>query len=123
MVCMANEIQSHPCLESFASYYLDKQTYYFYPQCEDGKILRRSLMDGTEQNVLEALVREDAEETVQEAEMTDEEDFYRRASHRGDSETTASLELQAANYRKGHSEQREVMDGCGRSNERCGYFS
>ncbi|XP_011880505.1 PREDICTED: uncharacterized protein LOC105568995 [Vollenhovia emeryi] len=75
MVCMANEVQSHPCLESFASYYLDKQTYYFYPQCEDGKILRRSLVDGTEQNVLQALVREDAEETVQDAEMTDEEGF------------------------------------------------
>lgn len=32
-------------------------------------------MDGTEQNVLEALVREDAEENIQEAEMTDEEGF------------------------------------------------
>ncbi|XP_018375825.1 PREDICTED: uncharacterized protein LOC108769379 [Trachymyrmex cornetzi] len=71
MTCNANEMQNHPCLESFTRY-VDEQ-HYFYPQCDNGKILRRSLIDGTEQNVLE--MPEDAEENIQETEIPNEEDF------------------------------------------------
>ncbi|XP_067208416.1 uncharacterized protein [Linepithema humile] len=72
MICKADEMQSHPCMESFTHYYLDEQ-HYFYPQCEDGTILRRSLVDGIEQNVLE--MPECAEENIQETGIPNEEEF------------------------------------------------
>lgn len=61
---------------------MDKNNY-FYPQYEDGQILRRSLVDGTEQNVLEVPsdteednIIEQAEENIQEAEIPNEEEDF-----------------------------------------------
>ncbi|KYN26852.1 hypothetical protein ALC57_03767 [Trachymyrmex cornetzi] len=72
MICNADEIRSHPCLDSFTQFYMDEQ-HYFYPQCDDGKILRRSLVDGIEKNVLK--MPNNAEESTEETKIPNEEDF------------------------------------------------
>ncbi|XP_071578950.1 uncharacterized protein [Temnothorax nylanderi] len=54
-----NEIDPHLCFEGFNEFYIDENLY-IYPQSDDGQIIRKSLVDGTE-----AMVLEPREETTQ----------------------------------------------------------
>ncbi|KYQ49237.1 hypothetical protein ALC60_11694 [Trachymyrmex zeteki] len=69
-ICREDEIPVHPCLKSFPAYYIDKNTRYFYPQYEDGSILRRSLVGDEELNIIET---PSESELIQQA--PDEESF------------------------------------------------
>ncbi|XP_071649498.1 uncharacterized protein [Temnothorax longispinosus] len=54
-ICDADYINQHECLQGYPNYYTDPNTYYFYPMCEDGSILRRSAIDDQEVTVQESL--------------------------------------------------------------------
>ncbi|XP_067208771.1 uncharacterized protein [Linepithema humile] len=43
---ICDDIPSHPCLNGFKSYFLNENSFYFYPQCDDGTILARSAVGG-----------------------------------------------------------------------------
>ncbi|XP_018399461.1 PREDICTED: uncharacterized protein LOC108777148 [Cyphomyrmex costatus] len=70
IICRVDEIPVHPCLRSFPAYYIDENTRYFYPQCEDGSILRKSLIGDEELNIIET---SSEPELIQQA--SDEESF------------------------------------------------
>lgn len=33
IICDADNITKHKCLEGYSQYYIDENTYYFYPMC------------------------------------------------------------------------------------------
>ncbi|GAB1867765.1 Histone H3 [Camponotus japonicus] len=52
IICDTDNITKHECLEGYAEYYVDENTCYFYPMCEDGSLL--SLVDNEELTVQES---------------------------------------------------------------------
>ncbi|XP_077280527.1 uncharacterized protein LOC143907561 [Temnothorax americanus] len=55
-----NEVDLHPCFQGFTHVYINNDLHILYPQTDDGQIIRKSLVDGTE-----AMVVEPREETTQ----------------------------------------------------------
>ncbi|XP_077256607.1 uncharacterized protein LOC143894313 [Temnothorax americanus] len=55
-----NEVDLHPCFQGFTHVYINNDLHILYPQTDDGQIIRKSLVDGTE-----AMVVEPREETIQ----------------------------------------------------------
>ncbi|XP_011883826.1 PREDICTED: uncharacterized protein LOC105570976, partial [Vollenhovia emeryi] len=60
-ICSSDEIKNHPCLRGFTRHFVD-QNYYFHPQCDDGSIIRKSLVGGQEVLVEEQAEQEEAEQ-------------------------------------------------------------
>ncbi|XP_077282177.1 uncharacterized protein LOC143908393 isoform X1 [Temnothorax americanus] len=53
VICEADNVTKHECLQGYTEYFMDENTCYFYPVCEDGSILRRSLINNQELTVQE----------------------------------------------------------------------
>ncbi|XP_036147075.1 uncharacterized protein LOC118647047 isoform X1 [Monomorium pharaonis] len=70
-ICRLDEIKDHPCLEGFTRYIID-QNNYFHPQCDDGSIIRKSLIGGQEVFVEEQTEQEEAEQEEAEQEESDQ---------------------------------------------------
>ncbi|KYN22362.1 hypothetical protein ALC57_05242 [Trachymyrmex cornetzi] len=60
-ICHSHEVRNHPCLEGFQRYHIDKNLY-FHPQCDNGSIIRKSLVRGQEVFVEEEIAQEDIEQ-------------------------------------------------------------
>ncbi|GAB1867430.1 hypothetical protein CAJAP_08509 [Camponotus japonicus] len=51
-ILVKNELRHHPCFDAYNNVYIDDNLY-IYPQCDDGQIIRKSLVGDAETIVME----------------------------------------------------------------------
>ncbi|KYM93671.1 hypothetical protein ALC62_15730 [Cyphomyrmex costatus] len=74
-ICNIDDITEHECLQGYAHYHFDENSYYFHPMCDDGTILRRSLVNNEKITVQENPMINKGKNIRKKLSITDKEDL------------------------------------------------